>query len=336
VKKCVRSSKAAALLPISYHLWVHPNEFQDRKADVEAILARYPDDVQRAGLWLPSIYSAPADAPSYRWMNIDEPHFDPSAGLDARIAISDWSQLDDLLADFPKASYPGLTREAPAPDGRYRVAGWWFWLFERHWSLRGMSNALMDFYTNPREVHRLYEALTDFYIGVVERAAKELQVDGVMTSDDIGTQTGPFFSPEIFRQFFKPYYRRLIDKTHELGMHFWLHSCGCIEPFLDDLIEIGLDVIHPIQKYTMDERKIARRYGGRICIWGGFDVQQTIPWGSVEDVRREVRFMIDTYHRPDGRFLMTAGNGVNGDCPVESLEALFQESLEYGKKVCQP
>ena len=98
-------------------------------------------------------------------------------------------------------------------------------------------------------------------------------------------QTGPFFRQTIFDEFFAPYYRELVEHAHARGMHFWLHACGNIEPFIPKLIDLGLDVLHPIQKYTMDEREIARRYGGRICIWSGFDVQQIIPFGTPEEVR---------------------------------------------------
>jgi uroporphyrinogen-III decarboxylase len=263
---------------------------------------------------------------------------DPTAGQvvghDAKGAISDWSQIDGVLKHFPDPHYKKALPPAPvSDDGRYRIGAWWFCLFERHWQLRGMTNALMDYYTDPDSVHRLFRKLTDFYLVWLERASREQRCDAIMTSDDIGTQTGPFFSVEIVREFFKPYYKELIDRAHSLGMHFWLHACGCIEKFLPELVELGLDVIHPIQKYTMDERKIAREFGGKITFWAGFDVQRIIPWGSPDEVRREVRFMLDTYARPEGRLIFTAGNGVNGDCTLESLQALFDEAFTYGEEV---
>jgi len=159
----------------------------------------------------------------------------------------------------------------------------------------------------------------------MERAKEEYNVDAIFTSDDIGTQTGPFFSLEFFRTFFKPYYKQMIDKAHELGIHFWLHTCGNVEPFLEDFIEIGLDVIHPIQKYTMDEKEIARKYGGRICFLVGFDVQRIIPFGTPNEVAIEARYLIETFSRPDGRFMMTMGNGSTRDWQKESLQALYDE-----------
>jgi uroporphyrinogen-III decarboxylase len=196
-----------------------------------------------------------------------------------------------------------------------------------------MTNALTDFTTDPASVHRLYRALTDFYAGLIDRIGTELHADGVFTSDDIGMQTGPFFRETIFDEFFAPYYRELAEHAHARGMHFWLHACGNIEPFIPKLIDLGLDVLHPIQKYTMDEREIARRYGGRICIWSGFDVQRIIPFGTPEEVRVEVRHLMDTFHRSEGRMLFSAGNGINGDCPVASLEALYDEACVYGAQV---
>jgi uroporphyrinogen decarboxylase len=324
---------AASRVPVILHLWTHPGEFGEREAAVKRLLAEYPQDVQDMWLRTPEVYEGRADDPEYRWVNFDNPYKGTTVALDQQIAVADWSQLDSVLKAFPDPRYPGLIYANPPSDGRYRLAHFWFCYFERHWSLRGMTNALMDYYTDPESVHRLFRALTDFYLVVLERAREELGADGVLTSDDIGMQTGPFFSIEIFRTFFKPYYRELIARAHELGMHLWLHACGNIELFLPELIEIGLDVIHPIQKYTMDERAVAKKYGNNVCIWAGFDVQRTIPWGTPEEVRREVRFLMDSYLRPEGRLMFTAGNGINGDCPLASLEALYEEAFAYGAEV---
>ncbi len=321
----------ARRVPLWIHMWVHTDAFGDRKQAVCDILDRYPQDVQVDYINTPWEYNAPEDYPSYQYA-LRGATADKGAALDSKVVIPDWGMLDDIIADFPDPEFPRLFNKPLADDGRYRIGVWWFWMFERFWSLRGMTNALMDFYTNPKEVHRLFRAMTDFYLRVVERAHAERQLDGIFTSDDIGTQTGPFFSPQIFDEFFAPYYREVIEKAHSLGMHVWLHSCGNIRPFLPKFADLGLDVIHPIQKYTMDEKEVAASLGDRITFYAGFDVQQTIPWGTPDDVRREVRFMIDTYQRPEGRLVLGVGNGINEDCPVESLDALFSEAINYGRE----
>ena len=332
VKSVIEGKGAARRIPMAIGLWINSKNFGNREAQYQKLLDRYPEDVKIIGFHIPRIFDAPEDDPSYRWLNFGNP-FPPGTALDAASALDDWAKLDGVLADFPDPGYPGLiTKNPPPDDGTYRLGVWWYWLFERLWSIRGMENALCDFYENGNEVHRLFRALTDFYKIVVSRGKNELGLDAVFTSDDIGMQTGPFFSLQIFREFFKPYYRELIEHTHSLGMHFWLHVCGNIETFIPDFIEMGLDVLHPIQKYTMDEREIAAKYGKDICIWAGMDVQRTIPYGSPEDVRREVRFMIDTYYRKEGRLILTAGNAMTADTPFDNLKAFLDEALIYGAR----
>lgn len=333
VKSVIEGRSIAKRVPMMVHFWTFPPTFGSNEQKVTDLLNKYPEDVQQICFNMPEVFDAPEDSPEYRWVNYSKPSNRETVGLDAVIAISDWdSQLQGILDNFPDPSYKGMFPDNPEDDGRYRLGSWCFWMFERFWSLRGMTDALMDFYTYPENIHRLFRSLTDFYIAVLERAKYELNLDGIFTTDDIGTQTAPFFSLKIFREFFKPYYKELVDKAHSLGMHFWLHTCGNIELFLPDFIEIGIDVLHPIQKYTMDEKNIAENFGGKICFWAGFDVQQIIPWGTPDEVRQEVRFLMDTYYRPEGKFMITAGNGLTKDCKLESLEALLDECYHYGLK----
>ena len=331
VKKVIEGRGAARRIPMAIHLWINSETFLGREALYQELLDQYPCDIITIPLNTPKVFDPPEDDPSYRWLNFDNP-FPEGTALDAVSALDDWSKLEEVLGDFPNPDYPGLIPKTPLPaDGIYRVGLWWYWLFERLWSIRGMENALCDFYENGDDIHRFFRALTDFYKAIISRGRNELHLDGIWTSDDIGMQTGPFFSPVIFKEFFKPYYKELISHTHNLGMHFWLHACGNIKPFMPDLIEIGLDVLHPIQKYTMDEREIAKEFGKDLCIWAGMDVQRIIPYGNPEDVRNEVRFLFDTYHRKQGRLILTAGNRMTADTPYENLQAFLNEALIYGQ-----
>ena len=326
----------ASRVPVLLHQWTYPKAFGPLESEVQALCDEFPQDAQVIFYRPPDIYVGLAEDPEYRWVNYDKPAgADDHRGLDEQAAIPDWSGLDGIIEHFPNPDYTGLFTENPKPDGRYRIAHWWYGLFERHWSLRGMTNAMMDFYTNPDEVHRLYRAYTDFFLRFTERAKEELQADAIYWTDDLGTQGDTFFSPEIFDSFFRPYYREIIARAHDLGMHAWLHSCGNISKILPAFVDMGLDVIHPIQKYAMDETSVARAFGGKIAFWAGFDVQRTIPRGTPEEIRREVRHLMDTYARPDGRFLITAGNGITPDTSLASLRALFEESYEYGRTKIQ-
>lgn len=322
---------AASRVPMLYDIWVHPNEFGDRKQAVLDLLDKYPCDVQLMCLRRAEQFDAPADDPTYRLSYYDNPYTE-STGLDEMVVIRDWDQdLEKVLAEFPNAEYPGLFLNGiPESDGRYRLSHMWFLLFESHWRFRGMTAAMMDYYEYPDEVHQLFRALTDYWKRAIERAAKEGNADGIFVSDDLGTQANTFFSPDIFDEFYAPYYKEIIDTAHANNMHFWLHSCGNVKNFIPKLIELGLDVLHPIQKHTMEEQEINEKFGNDITFLAGFDVQHTIPWGTPEEVREEVRFLVDTYNKPTGGMLLTAGNGVNGDCTLPSLEALLDESSKAG------
>lgn len=326
LKAVIEGRANTSRIPAVMNMHVDAHSFGDVKSEVVSILAQYPSDANVINYKMPHPFEGSAEYPSYRWVfNSQGKTSDSAKGIDEQIQIQDWDTIDEIIANFPDPNSKCMFPYDLPEDGTYRLGHWWFCMFERHWQLRGMTNALMDYYTDPESVHKLFRAITDFYLIAMERGKNEMNFDGIFVTDDMGTQTGPFFSPEIFRNFIKPYYKELIEKAHSLGMHFWLHSCGNIEKYLDDFIEIGLDVVHPIQKYAMNGEEIAAKYGGRICIWAGFDVQQTIPYGTEEDVRKEVNYMKKTYQRPEGRFIFGIGNVIKQDCPITSLKALFDE-----------
>ena len=255
---------------------------------------------------------------------------------DARHSIDDWSKLDEFIAKLPNPTTdPQIDRlkaeaERLHAADRYVLFGWWRLFFERPWGIRGMQNLLLDYYLHPEEVHRLHDALCTLYCGYLERAVAELQPAGFWTSDDLGHQRSLFMSPDTFRGFLKPYYRRVGQVTRRHGLHWWLHSCGNNTLVMDDLIETGVNVFHPVQKGTMDEAAVARQFGDRLTFLVGFDVQHILPEGTPEEVRQEVRSLIDTFDRPDGGMCLAAGNGILPDTPLENIQAFLEEALVYG------
>ncbi len=336
VRSVINGTSIARRVPTYIHFWVHPETFGEREPQVLELLDRYPVDIQLVRYNMPDKFRSAVGDPEYRWLPVEDPNHGKIVAHDSASAMPEWDILEEMLATFPNPKSLRLFEGAKKPDGRYRLALWFYCFFERHWDFRGMTNALMDYYLYPDQVHRLFRALTDFYLVIIERAAREQHCDGIMTGDDLGTQTGPFFSPEIFDEFFKPYYSEIIDCAHSHGMEFWLHSCGDVEAFIPGWIDAGLDVLHPIQKHTMDEKNIAEKYGNELTIFAGLDVQQVIPWGTPEEVREEVRFLLDTFWKPNvGRCILTAGNGINQDCKLESLEAFLDEAIVYGTRIVQ-
>jgi hypothetical protein len=189
----IEGKSSASRVPMMIHFWTNPVVFGQNEARARELLSSYPYDVTGVGIKMPDVFEAPEDDREYRWVNFDDPYKDKSVGLDEKVAITDWEQLDSILENFPNANYPRMFPSNPLEDGSYRLGHFWFCFFERLWKLGGMTNALTDFYTDPESVHRLFRALTDFYMKVMERGRKECNLDGIFTSDDIGTQTGPFF-----------------------------------------------------------------------------------------------------------------------------------------------
>ena len=255
---------------------------------------------------------------------------------DAGGVLPDWSYLDEFIEKMPDPEAPGLLdplcegAEEAHRLGRYLLFGWWGLFFERPWGLRGMENVMLDYYIHPEEVHRLHDALCTLYEGLILRAARELGPDGFWTSDDLGNQRQLMMKPDHFREFLKPYYARIGRVCRELDVHFWLHSCGNMTEILPDLIEAGLHVFHPVQKHTMDEKTVAEAFGDRLTFLAGFDVQHILQEGSTDDVRLEVRDLIDMFDREDGGMCLAAGNGIVAGTPFENIDAFLDEAVRYG------
>ena len=320
-------------------LW-RPDLLEDKeKGEAEAkLLELYPEDVQCFEYTRPKNFGLPGE---YCW--IDVPGADPAlyrdpgvtVGIDEETAVS-WEIINQTGDNTPDPYLPkSLVQDYEEADGRYRMIFWTRCSFERIWHYRGMKNTLLDFYLEKDNLKKLLAKLLNIHKRAIDRAADEYHFDAWAMTDDIGTQERPFFSEEIFIEFIKPVYTELFAYAHKKGMHVWLHTCGNIEAFIPHMIEARLDVLHPIQKYTMDEKQIIEKYKDKICFWAGMDVQRTMPFGTAEEVRQETRFMIDNYYLPGkGRLVLGPGNRMTvADIPYENVLAFLDESRRYGTEV---
>jgi uroporphyrinogen decarboxylase len=140
-------------------------------------------------------------------------------------------------------------------------------------------------------------------------------------------------SPKTFHEFYYPLYKELCEHVHSYGMHFWLHSCGDNTPLMDDLIAAGVDIFHPVQRFTMDERATSLKYGDKISFLAGADVQILLPETTEAECRAGVREWIDMFYRPDGGLLLAAGNGILPDTPLENIRAMLEEVTLYGTEI---
>jgi len=243
--------------------------------------------------------------------------------------VEDWSQLDEYLAArLPDGQAQGRfdaarTALAPHRASRYCVGLVHLALFERLHALRGMERVFVDLAEHEAHVHRLLGALLAYLLEIV-RAWGRLGADAVFVTDDWGSQTALMISPAMWRSVFKPYYRRLTEETHGAEMDLIFHSCGNVTGIVDDLIEIGVDVLDPVQPGAMDSCEVARRFGGRIAFAGAVDVQHLLVTGMPSQVRDHVRRTMDTLGAPFGHALLIGpANVLTPDVPIENLRALF-------------
>lgn len=298
---------------------------QDR---LNALHAKYPDDVVMARY------------PWSDWDSLRTGEIRNKDSIDARVVVADYGKIDELAERIRGlARNIGFEAEAKIRQDnpmRYCMGYTWFGIWERLWMLRGMENACMDFYEHPDEVKKLIRALCDYHLEAIHNYGR-LGFDAIATSDDLGGQNSTLFSKEIFDEFFKPMYKEMFSCAHSYGMHMWMHSCGHIMPLLDDLIGVGLDVIHPIQHSTHpagvsanDIQEMVRRFKGKVTFWAGIDVQYLMPLGTPEDVRRGVRELIDTFSDSNGGMIIAAGNGIMPETPFENIEAFYDEAYAYG------
>ena len=207
--------------------------------------------------------------------------------------------------------------------------------FQNAQLLRGFDTLLMDLVLNQKFAEALMDKLLDFQIELLKKLFKEAgsYIDIIKVADDLGTQSGPLISPDLYKRLIKPRHRQLISFIKENSKaKVFFHSDGGIYPFIEDLIEIGVDILNPIQvsAYGMDPRKLKREFGDQLCFWGGVDTQEVLPYGNVKDVQEEVKRRIDEL-APGGGYILAPVHNIQPDVPPENICAMYKTAQEYGK-----
>jgi uroporphyrinogen decarboxylase len=203
-------------------------------------------------------------------------------------------------------------------------------LFTRPAILRGMENLLVDMVERPEMAHFLIGKFTDFYAEDLTRALEATRGGFQLYCEwsDYGTQGGLLISPGMWREFAGPYLKRLVDLCHSAGVAFMLHSCGGVRELIPDFISIGVDVLDPVQTMAagMDPAGLKRDFGERIAFHGGLDTQSTLPFGSPEEVRAEVRQRAATLGEAGG-YIIAPSHNIQPDTPVENILAMYEPEL---------
>ncbi len=192
----------------------------------------------------------------------------------------------------------------------------------------GIDKMLIDMYRRPEAAHSFIEKIADACLGIVK-----LMIDGgvevIFMTDDYADCHSPFMNVRQFREFELPNVRRLVDYARSRSIPVLKHSDGNIYPILDDLIEAGVRGVHPIEPGAMDLRDVKQRYGGKVSVLGNVDCRYVLPFGSEEDVRRDVRRCIDAAAEGGG-YVLASSNSIHANCKVENVYTMVDEARKYG------
>ncbi|MEF8917136.1 MAG: uroporphyrinogen decarboxylase family protein [Candidatus Bipolaricaulota bacterium] len=212
-------------------------------------------------------------------------------------------------------------------EGEYAIVGDMVesGIFEPCWYLRGLDSFLMDLVNNKEFAHKLLEGMLDYQTKRYEYYLEEVgeYLDIVFVGDDLATSDKTIMSADTYREMVKPYQERYFQSIKNMtDASLLYHSDGNIYDFVDDLIEVGVDILNPIEPGALDEEKLKQNYGERLCFWGGIDTKDVLPNGSPQDVEEEVRNRIDKLG-PEG-YVVTSVHDIQADTPAENVIKMFE------------
>jgi uroporphyrinogen decarboxylase len=205
-------------------------------------------------------------------------------------------------------------------------------IFETAWALRGLEQLLVDMARDPALADQVLEFPYRHHLAAARRLV-EMGIDMVWLGDDMGAQHEMLISPRMWRRYFKGRMARFVEEIKSVNPQVKVayHSDGDVRRIIPELIEIGLDVLNPIQPASMDPAELKRQYGNRLCFWGTIDEQQTLPFGTPEEVRAEVLERLRTVGQGGG-LILAPTHHVQLDTPLENFRAMVEtvQDTPYG------
>ena len=232
----------------------------------------------------------------------------------------DWPDVD---AEY---RFDGIAEKTSGYQKRgYAVTGeLYLTIFETAWLLRGMQNLLTDFYHNEALAHALCEKITELRVRQAVQYARA-GVDILRLGDDVATQHGPMFSVDLYRRFLKERTRRIVAaaKGAKSDLLVFMHSDGAVMDFIPEYIDIGIDIINPVQPECNDLAELGRTFGGRISFWGGIGTQTTMPYATPKEVTLKVAELVALLGRRGG-LLIAPSHILEPDVPWDNVLAFIQ------------
>jgi uroporphyrinogen decarboxylase len=185
-----------------------------------------------------------------------------------------------------------------------------------------MENLLMAMVDDKRFVHELLDRILEFNLGVIENACC-FDIDAMIFGDDWGMQTGLIMGPRAWHEFIEPRIRQMYGLARSKGRLVFIHCCGKVDKVFPELIECGVYVFNPFQPEVMDVLNVKRRYGDWLSFFGGVSIQRTLPYGTVAEVREEVRRLLEVVGR-NGGYIAAPSHAIPADAKAENIAALVE------------
>jgi uroporphyrinogen decarboxylase len=197
-----------------------------------------------------------------------------------------------------------------------------FALFERAWTLAGMENLLIYMLTDKHFVNLLLDKILEYNLGIIEHACS-LDIDIIRLGDDWGHQRGLIMGIDLWREFIKPRIKEMYQLAKSKGKYVMIHCCGKVDELFPDLIECGLDIFNPFQPEVMDVFQMKRLYGERLCFYGGISTQRTLPYGTVAEIKDEVKRLIEVVGE-NGGYIASPAHDIPADAKAENIAAMIE------------
>ena len=251
--------------------------------------------------------------------------------------MENFERIEEILAypfpDFNEAyRWKGMDDKITAlqKDDLIAIASMQMTIFEIAWYLRGMENFMMDLVINREFAEVLLDKIMNLRIGMAEKYARH-GIDILMLGDDVSTQLAMMMDPGLWREVLKPRLAKVISAAKGIRKEILIfyHGDGNLQAIIPDLIEIGVDILNPVQPECMDPVLIKKQYGGRLSFWGTIGTQTTLPFGTPDDVEKIVKQNIETIGAGGG-LLLAPTHVIEPDVPWENIEAFINAVKKYG------
>ncbi len=231
--------------------------------------------------------------------------------------------------------FGGLREQCQSWRDHAIIGGPWVVVFTDATEIVGMVEFFEKMHTAPDVMHAVVGKVSDFYYELATRFFEQLGdlLDIFFFGDDFGTQEALLISPEQWRRWCRPHIRRFVELGRQAGLKTMFHSCGAVREIIPALCDIGVDALNPVQPRArgMDLAELKSDFGDQLTFHGCLDHQHVLPRGSEQDVRREVRRVVDIM-APGGGFCLAASHDLMLDeFPVENVIAMYDEAVEYGR-----